>query len=371
MNIVLTAGGGGHFAPLLAFLSQLNPEDSVHIIGRKYAFEGDRAIALEYQTAKQKGLSYTPITTGRLQRTFTRYTLPSLAKIPIGLYQSLRLLRTIKPDVVVSFGGYVTVPVVIAAKMLGIPIVVHEQTPFAGLANKIAARFATKICVSWESSFALFPKEKTVLTGNPMQEISHHTNLPKNLEIPGNQPLLVVVGGSLGSHTVNSILEQSLSVLVESYRIIHQTGDAKAYQDYERLINLKNSLPDPLKSRYVPVKFLDPEIFPTVLAEADLVISRAGINTALYLLQLEKPTLLIPLPHGQKNEQAENAKLLQSYGIAEILEESKFEQNRFVQLIHDMVKRKAEYKRKNTAAQPLAPTDAAKKIYEVVQEIAQ
>ncbi len=148
MKIVMTAGGGGHFSPLLCVYNALPKTDEVLVIGRQFALEGDRALSLEYQTSKRLGMRFVPINAARLQRKFTKYTIPSLLKFPKGLYQAYKLLRLFRPDVVLSFGGYVSVPVVMAAWLLQIPIVIHEQTLEAGAANKRACFFAKKICIS-------------------------------------------------------------------------------------------------------------------------------------------------------------------------------------------------------------------------------
>src|SRR6185437_3796515 len=140
------------------------------LVGREYAFEGDSALSLEYQTAKRLGLAFEPLTTGRIQRKFTKHTFGSLAKIPVGLTQAKKIITRFQPDIVLSFGGYVSVPVVLAAAANRVPIVIHEQTLQAGLANKIASRFAAKICISWEESAKYFPKNKIVLTGNPLRK---------------------------------------------------------------------------------------------------------------------------------------------------------------------------------------------------------
>src|SRR3990167_6775375 len=166
MKIVII---GGHLTPALSVIEALPKDAQILYIGRKYSLEGDKALSLEYQAITKKGIPFSAIKTGRLQRRITRYTLPSLVKIPYGFGQSLTILRRFKPNVVVGFGGYVSLPVILAAKTLKIPIVIHEQTLEAGFTNKIVAGFADKICISFESSHKYFPKEKTVLTGNPIR----------------------------------------------------------------------------------------------------------------------------------------------------------------------------------------------------------
>ncbi|MBI4096937.1 MAG: glycosyltransferase [Candidatus Levybacteria bacterium] len=167
MNVAII---GGHLSPALAVIDAKPSGVDVLFIGRKHALEGDQARSFEEKVISEKGIPFHALTTGRLQRKLTRHTMVSLFKLPYGAVQAFSLLGKTKPDVILSFGSYVSLPVVIAASMRNIPVVIHEQTLEAGLANKIAARFATKICISWESSMPFFPREKTVLTGNPIRE---------------------------------------------------------------------------------------------------------------------------------------------------------------------------------------------------------
>ncbi len=160
MKLLIVAGGGGHFAPALAVIEKLPKDWELLVVGRKYVFEGDQSFSLEYQTAKKLNIPFKPLTTGRLQRKFTKYTINSLLKIPVGLAQATAILNGFKPDVVLSFGGYVSVPITLSASILRIPIVIHEQTLEAGVANKLVARFARKICISWEQFGEVFSKRQ-------------------------------------------------------------------------------------------------------------------------------------------------------------------------------------------------------------------
>ncbi|MEK7451076.1 MAG: glycosyltransferase, partial [Patescibacteria group bacterium] len=158
---------GGHLSPALSIIEKLPKTDKVLFIGRKYVFEGDQALSLEYKTIQSLKIPFVNLITGRLQRKFTKHTIPSLLKLPYGFMRSILALIKFQPDVVLSFGGYLSFPVVLSAFLLRIPIVIHEQTLEAGLANKILSVFAKKICISWETSRKFFPKGKIVLTGNP------------------------------------------------------------------------------------------------------------------------------------------------------------------------------------------------------------
>lgn len=320
---------GGHFTPALAVVEKLK-EHEILFIGRKYALEGDKALSFEYQEIQKLGIKFKSLIAGRLQRKFTIHTIPSLLKFPVGFFQSLFILRSFKPDVILGFGGYVQLPVIFSAAILRIPIIIHEQALTAGLANKIASHFASKVCISWKSSENSFPKEKIVLTGNPIRKeiIQALTNDSKQSSIH----TIYITGGSLGSHALNQLVEGSLNRLSKSLRIIHQTGDAKEFKDFERLSFLREDLEN--KNHYFIKKFLNAAEVGEVLKKVDLVVSRAGINTITELIYLNKPCFLIPLPQGK--EQKINAEFVKGLGLAEVREEEELNPTIFIDAIKNM-----------------------------------
>ena len=338
MKVVLV---GGHLSPALAVLEKLEKKD-VYYIGRKHSFEGDNALSLEYQEIAKLGIPFFALKTARLQRKFTKYTLLSFLKMPIGFYQALKILNKIKPDVVLCFGGYLSVPVGLAASVLRMPIVIHEQTLAIGFANKILSPLAKKICISWESSENFFPKEKTVLTGNPIKQDT--LKLLNYKKILNNPPLIYITGGSSGSHAINGLVRNSLEKLLEKYVIFHQTGDSGLYNDFEKLTLIKNSLTEKYSKNYTLTKFLDVKESSQMLAKADLVVGRSGINTVTELIYLEKPALFIPLPFSQKNEQAKNANFMKDLGLAEIIEQNFLTPDLFILEISSMFKNIKKYK---------------------------
>lgn len=367
MKLVITAGGGGHFAAAYAVIQKLPKDTEILIIGRKYTFEGDNALSLEYQTAEKEHWKFESLSTGRLQRKITFHTIPSLLKIPYGYVQSLILLQKFKPDCVLSFGGYVSLPVTFAAKSLGIPVVIHEQTLEAGAANKLAAKFAKTICISWQESAPFFPKEKTVLTGNPIKEFKVQNSKFK-IE-PEDLPLVFVTGGSGGAHFINTVIEKGLETFLTSFRIVHQTGDAGQYHDFDRLRDLVSQLPPKLQSRYHSTKFIDPDEIGTVFQEADIVLGRAGMNTVTEVLYFGKPVLFIPLPYGQHNEQLKNATMLQKIGLAEILIQQDATPDLVYQTLTKMYRERKTYHEAAERGKKLLNTDAAKLIIHQVQKV--
>jgi UDP-N-acetylglucosamine--N-acetylmuramyl-(pentapeptide) pyrophosphoryl-undecaprenol N-acetylglucosamine transferase len=358
MKIVIV---GGHMSPALAVIEKLKNED-IFYIGRKYVFEKDVAISLEYQEVIKLGIPFYSINAARLQRKFTIQTIPSLTKFPSGFFQSLKILKQIKPDVVLGFGGYVSLPVILAAFFLKIPTVIHEQTSEAGLANKIEAKFVNKTCISWETSRKYFPPNKTVLTGNPLGE-----NILNTKPIKNNDELLqiYITGGSGGSHFINSLVENSLSNLLEKFVVIHQTGDAKKYNDFERLQTEKNKLADSIAKNYHLQKFYSPKDMAQNLANADLVVGRAGINTVTELIYFAKPAFLIPLPFAQKNEQLKNALFLKELGLGEVGIQKTLMPKEFISTIYKMCANLKMYQ----LQKEIKIENAAKKIVEVLKDV--
>ncbi|MDP3988471.1 MAG: UDP-N-acetylglucosamine--N-acetylmuramyl-(pentapeptide) pyrophosphoryl-undecaprenol N-acetylglucosamine transferase [Candidatus Levybacteria bacterium] len=362
---------GGHLSPLLAVIDELPKNIEAVVIGRKHALEGDKVVSLEYQTITKRGILFENIITGRLQRRFTARTILSLLKFPFGFIQSFAVLKKIKPDVIMSFGGSVSFPVSLAGFLLGIPIVVHEQTLEAGLSNKIVSLLAKKVCISWESSSKFFPKSKIVLTGNPIRKfpISNFLASRRSGQFPISNkfPTIYITGGSLGSHGINVLVEGCLEKLLNHYQIIHQTGDAKEYGDFDRLKKLKNNLDDSLGKRYILKKFIDPREVGIILQKADLVISRSGINSITELLYFDKPSLLIPLPFSQNNEQFKNAQFLSKQGLGEIVVQEKITPDDLYNKIIFMINNIDKYKKSAISVKILIEEDAAKKIIKVLK----
>lgn len=368
MKLVIVAGGGGHFSPALAVINELPRDWEVLVIGRKYAFEGQSTLSFEYLTADKLQIPFLPITAGKISRSLTRHTITSLLKLPVGFFQALKILYVHKPDIVLSFGGYVSVPIVFAARLLHIPIIIHEQTLGAGLANKVAANFAEKICISWQESARFFPQAKVVLTGNPLRK-EFLEQASETLKIKKTQPVIYITGGSAGSHVFNVLIEESLQKLLQKYIVLHQTGDAKEFNDFDRLEKLKKSLPPEMQKKYIVMKFVDATRVVDFLKEADLVVSRSGIATVTELLFLGKPCLLIPFPYGQRNEQKENALFVKNIGLAEVVDQHLLNADSFAAMIYAMMHNLHKYKQYAKEAKKVIDVGAGRKIVEVIADV--
>ncbi len=364
MRIVLI---GGHLSPALSVLEALPKDSHVLFIGRKYGFEGDKALTLEYKTIKSLNIPFVDLATGRLQRKFTPHTIPSLFKLPFGVIKSFLTLIKFNPDVIVGFGGYISVPVIFSAYILKIPTIIHEQTLEAGFANKILSKFATKICISWNSSIKYFPRKKIVLTGNPVRQFPTSPRLRGASKI--QIPTIYITGGSAGSHAVNVLIEGCIRELLKKYIVIHQTGDAKEFGDFERLTKMRDLLPFVFRKKYELTKFIDPSEIGLILKKSSLIVGRSGMNTITELIYFEKPAILIPLPFSQRNEQLKNAKFLEKLGLGKVLSQRDLDSRKLLQEINLMISDLKNYKIDKSESKNLQIKNAAENIVKVIKYV--
>ena len=365
MRILIT---GAHFTPAVAVVEELKKRDGLEIIyvGRSATMEGDNTLSQEAQVLPKLGVRFISITTGRLQRFLSPYFVISLLKIPIGIIQSIYIILSEKPDVILSFGGYVAVPVVIIGWFFSVPIIVHEQTLISGLANRISSHFADKIAVSFEKAS---PKnEKVVLTGNPLREEILHPiqisgeykkflNLARDLKLP----IILVTGGNQGSHVINLSLEEVLEKLTKIACVIHVTGDNK-FDDFERLEKLgRSGKLGRLGERYLVRKWIGEE-WATVLSKVDLVVSRAGINTLSELAFVGKPALVIPISYLYFDEQNKNAKYFKNLGLVKILSQSGLSSESLIKNIKAMLNDLNRLTENAKKARTVIIPDAAKRL---------
>lgn len=359
MKVLIT---GTHFTPAVAVIEELKKMDGVKLlyVGRNTTLEGDKTPSVESKVLPLLGVKFIPIIAGRLQRVFTLYTVPSLLKIPIGFLQTLYIILSEKPDVILSFGGYVAVPVVFWGWLWSVPIIIHEQTLVSGLSNKISALFADKICLSFSPDLSI-QKEKVILTGNPIrQEIMQlNDNLDPEYERFFNVaeseklPVILITGGNQGSHILNLAVEKILDKLTKISLVIHATGDNK-FHDFERLEKMQNG-------HYLTRKWINRE-WGVVLSKIDLVISRAGINTLTELAYLGKPALVIPLPYLYQDEQNKNARYFEKLGLVKILPQYELSAESFFQRIKSMLKDLSSLTTAAKNAKTTVITGAAKRI---------
>lgn len=317
--------------PALAVIAELKKRGYTNFVwvGHKYNQQKNESLSPEYRTITLQNIPFIELKTGKIIRSFglkdIPYVIYQLALIPAGFIKSIYIIFKYNPQIIISFGSYLAVPIVLSAKLKGITVITHEQTIVSGLANRLIGKFANKVLISWDNSFKYFKKDKTVLTGNPIRKeiLSAKTDsLTKNFD--KRFPTLLIYGGNQGSHILNKVVFSSLQELLQKYNIIHQTGNSSATGDFTTALDTKKKLPALIQDRYLPKDYILPEEVGEALNKSDIIIGRSGANSITEYLALGKLSILIPIPWSSNNEQLRNAKLMKSTGLAEIIEQKDF-----------------------------------------------
>ena len=305
-TIILTGGGtAGHVTPNLALLPSLKEAGyNIRYIG---SYNG-----IERKLIENAGIPYDGISSGKLRRYFDLKNFTDPARVVKGYFEACKLLKKYKPDIVFSKGGFVAVPVVLAAKHCHIPTIIHESDMTPGLANKLCIPSAKKVCCNFPETLKYLPDDKAVLTGSPIRaELLKGDRLSglQYTNLSAAKPIILVIGGSLGSVKVNNAVRSILPKLLETFQVIHICG--KGNVD-ESLIGTPG---------YVQYEYVDSPL-KHLFAAADLMVSRAGANSICEILALRKPNVLIPLSAAaSRGDQILNAKSFANQGFSTVLEE--------------------------------------------------
>ena len=305
-RIILTGGGtAGHVTPNMALVPTLIDEGyDISYIG---SYNG-----MEKKLIEDIGIPYYGISSGKLRRYFDIKNFSDPFRVIKGFFEAKTLLKKLKPDVVFSKGGFVTVPVVMAAKKLHIPVIIHESDMTPGLANKLSIPSASKVCCNFPETIKHLPEGKAILTGSPIREELFQGDRREGLrlcEFTEDKPVLLIIGGSLGSVAINNAIRNNLDALLEKYQIIHLCGRNNLDQ---RLLEKKG---------YQQFEYVKKEL-KHYFACADVVVSRAGANAICELLALRKPNILIPLGlDASRGDQILNAKSFEKQGYSYVIQE--------------------------------------------------
>ncbi|MFA6005188.1 MAG: glycosyltransferase [Patescibacteria group bacterium] len=294
---------GGHFAPgYTCALAALDAGKRVLFFGRKHAFSDKKDVSLEYRMlSENQHIKWHNIESGR--------GLKNSVDMVLGVIQSLIAFGKTRPSYVLSFGSYLSIPVCTAAWLLHIPVVIHEQTIIPGTANRILARFAKKIFITFPETEKFFPQKKVVHTGIPIYHEEQKPDAPLWLST-SKKPLLLVLGGSSGSHSVNIRIEEIIDKLSPQFRVVHQTGD-NIYHDFGRLRARESH-------DYTVREFITPSELDYLMDHVGILVTRSGANTFFLVLQKLTPCVLIPLPWSAHGEQKALAEILSKAGVGYI-----------------------------------------------------
>lgn len=327
-KIILTGGGtAGHVTPNLALLPALREEDfEIHYIG---SYNG-----IERRLIEAASIPYDGISSGKLRRYFDLKNFSDPLRVLKGYFEARKLMKKYKPDIVFSKGGFVAVPVVLAAKHYKVPVIIHESDMTPGLANKICIPVASKVCCNFPETLKYLPEDKAVLTGSPIREELLHGDRLAGLQyahLSADRPVILIIGGSLGSVTVNQAVRSILPQLLKTYQVIHICG--KGNLD-ESLIGTEG---------YVQYEYVDAPL-KHLFAAADVVISRAGANSICELLALRKPNLLIPLSAAaSRGDQILNADSFARQGFSKVLKEEDLSDKALSTAVFDLYKNRETY----------------------------
>ena len=327
-RIILTGGGtAGHVTPNIALLPKLKELNyDIHYIG---SYTG-----IERELIEPFDIPYHGISSGKLRRYFSIQNFTDPFRILKGFSEASSLIKKLNPDIVFSKGGFVTTPVIVAARRNKVPAIIHESDMTLGLANKLALPSAVKVCCNFPETMNQLPKEKAVLTGSPIRSDLFLGDKNAALNLCGftnDKPVILVIGGSLGSVIINEAIRQSLTKLLERFQVLHLCGQGKIDSSFDSL------------QGYAQFEYLTDE-YKDILALADLVVSRAGANAISELVALRKPNLLIPLSAKvSRGDQILNARSFEKQGYSMMLEEENLASESLLCAINNLYETRDNY----------------------------
>lgn len=331
-KIIMTGGGtAGHVTPNLALIPKLKE------LGYEIQYIGSKD-GIEKEIIEKENIKYYGISSGKLRRYFDWKNFSDPFRVLKGISEAKKIIKKEKPNIVFSKGGFVSVPVVIAAHSKKVPVIAHESDITPGLANKISTPYCTKVCVTFPESLNSISKNKGILTGTPIRpEILTGSKLIglKLCNFSSKKPVLMVIGGSLGSEYINNIIRKIIGELLKDFNIIHICGKG----------NLDRSMDnDPkINGGYRQFEYVNEEL-PHLMQVSDIVISRAGANVIFELLALKKPNLLIPLSkRSSRGDQILNAKSFEKSGYSMVLEEEEITEELLIEKIQFLYKNRSVF----------------------------
>lgn len=350
-RIILTGGGtAGHVTPNIALLPTLRELNyDIHYIG---SYNG-----IEKKLIEEMDIPYYGIDSGKLRRYFDPKNFTDPFKVLHGYKQARKLIKHLKPDVIFSKGGFVTVPVVISAHRKHIPVIIHESDMTPGLANKLCIPSADKVCCNFPETMKHLPENKAVLTGSPIRQELLSGNKLNALNFCGftaNKPVLMIIGGSQGSAVVNDAMRGILPELLKTFQVIHLCGKGKLDSSLDHL------------EGYIQFEYVKKELA-DLFALTDVCVSRAGANAICEILALRKPNLLIPLSaNASRGDQILNADSFENQGFSEVLTEDQLAPTILISRIMKLYNNRADY---IAAMETSEQSDAISKIISLIEDL--
>ena len=371
MKILVSGGGtGGHIYPALAVASLLEKQYKAEVL---YLGSDD---GLENELAPAAGFPLTVIKAGKLQRYVSWSTVTGMARVPVGITQAVGIIRKFRPDVVFTSGGYVAVPAGLAARLNGVPLLMHQQDVPPNLSNRLIAPLATRISVAFADSLSYFPARKTLQMGNPVrQEILDMRKVSpqqarRQLELDAELPLLLVTGGSQGARHLNQVVCRTLPDLLPYCQVLQISGKLLLQETRELSEQAMAELDAGLRQRYRLVPYLNEEM-PAALQAAELVLCRSGAATLSELAVLGKPSILVPLPPAiGSSPQEANAGMFGRSGAAQVIKDADLKRELLVDRVKSIFTSNTLLQSMAEAVRTFARPDATQDIVAEVVRIA-
>jgi len=370
MKILFTGGGsGGHFYPIIAIAESIKEiSEKKHLVPPALYFFAPEAY--NQDLLSENKIIFKKSSAGKVRRYFSLLNIVDLFKTGWGIIKSLRMVFNIYPDVIFGKGGFGSFPTLLAAKLLRIPVVIHESDSVPGRVNLWASKFARRVAVSWREAAAYFPEEKTAYTGQPVRKEFKGTlkeGAREFLKLQEEIPIILVLGGSLGSQIINDKLVSALPELVKKYQIIHQTGKNNIDETAERAeVILENN---PNKSRYHAFDYLNNLALRMSAGASDLIVSRAG-STIFEIASWGKPSIIIPIIDSNGDHQRKNAFNYERSGACSVIEEMNLTSNILFSEINRILENTTVTEKMAGSAKNFSKPDAADKIAEELLNIA-
>ncbi|MFA6585719.1 MAG: UDP-N-acetylglucosamine--N-acetylmuramyl-(pentapeptide) pyrophosphoryl-undecaprenol N-acetylglucosamine transferase [Candidatus Paceibacterota bacterium] len=371
MKIIFTGGGtGGHFCPIIAVAQKVNKIiDEEKILGAKLYYISDSPY--DKEMLFENGLLYEEVKTGKMRTYFSFKNFTDLFKMFFGVINAIYKVFSIYPDVVFGKGGYASFPTILAARILRIPIVIHESDSVPGRVNKWAGHFAKRIAVAFKESVDYFPKNNTAWTGLPLRaEIEH--SAPRNealqyFKLESNLPVVLILGGSQGAEIINNTILDALPRLVKNFQVIHQTGVNNFKNVFNRAEVVLASIPE--KNRYMPFDYLNPLQQKMSAGAATIIVSRAG-SSIFEIASWGIPSIIIPITTSNGDHQRKNAFGYAHFGACNVIEEANMTANILCSEIERIVDNKEVWDEMAKNAKAFNKPDAAYKVARELVDIA-
>ncbi|MFH0749797.1 MAG: glycosyltransferase [Candidatus Gottesmanbacteria bacterium] len=335
---------GGHLTPALAVIEEIQEQKkpwNILFVGREHTSQGNKKISDEKRIIENLHIPFISITAGRLQRQVSLSSIIELFMVPIGCMQACLFCLKYRPDCILSFGGYIGLPMSIAGWLFGIPTVIHEQTHALGLANRIASQLAASILLTFPDTKSISKECHTAVIGLPIRKAFFNPKKHPSFAIFADKPILYITGGTTGAVSLNDLIFPSIHTLVSSCVVVHQTGQVS----YEKALEVKKQLKKEDQKRYIPFSYIESEDVAWIMHHMTLLVGRSGANTTMETAALQKPAVFVPLPWAGSDEQKQNAQWYAKTGHVTIVDQRTTTQEILLETILSVLHRTAKEKK--------------------------